>query len=240
MPPEAHPVVAAAAAGTLPSWHVAGRRRRAHMRRVADLLGGWARQMGVGEAEESRWHAAGLLHDALRGASPAELREVLKLAAGATDGRATATADLAEPKSGWSRFLPRSPGELPPGAWHGPAAAVALREDGVEDWELLHAISWHTLGSRRFGLLGGALFAADFLDPGRGDPTGVRRALRERVPRDPTRVIPEVVRTKLDYLSRAGRSVHPQTARFLDFLADGWQGDVTVRAASGPSRPAND
>ena len=188
--------------------------------------------MGAVEAEETRWRAAGLLHDALRGASPAELREVLKLGAGA--------AHLAEPKPEWSRFLPRSPGELPPGAWHGPAAAVALREDGVEDWELLHAISWHTLGSRSFGLLGGALFAADFLDPGRGDPTGVRRALRERMPRDPTRVIPEVVRTKLDYLSRVGRSVHPRTARFLDFLADGWQGDVTVRTAGGSSRPADD
>lgn len=240
MPLEPHPVVTAAAAGTLPSWHVASGRRRDHMQRVADLLGRWARQMGAVAAEEKRWRAAGLLHDALRGASPAELREVLALAEGATGGRATAAADLTEPKSEWSRFLPRSPGELPPGAWHGPAAAVALREDGVEDWELLHAISWHTLGSRRFGLLGGALFAADFLDPGRGDPTGVRRALRERMPRDPTRVIPEVVRTKLDYLSRVGRSVHPRTARFLDFLADGWQGDVTVCAASGSSRPAND
>ena len=222
----AHPMVAAAAAGLPPPWQVANDARRSHMSRVADLLERWALEMDFGEAQAKRWRAAGQLHDALRDASPSELRPILDRAAPtAGDGNSRHAPDHAESEGGRPPLHPRDPTELPAGAWHGPAAAIALRDEGVEDWELLHAVSWHTLGSRRFGLLGVALYAADFLEPGRSGLSEVRRSLRARMPREPGRVVREVVDAKIGYLSRAGRSVHPQTAGFLDFLADGWQGE---------------
>jgi HD superfamily phosphohydrolase YqeK len=52
----------------LPSWAQAGRKRRAHIRRVAALLDEWADAMGASPDERSRWLKACWLHDALRDA----------------------------------------------------------------------------------------------------------------------------------------------------------------------------
>lgn len=51
---------------SLPSWAVITPERRAHIERVAVLLGEWATEMGVPQAERSRWLKAAWLHDALR------------------------------------------------------------------------------------------------------------------------------------------------------------------------------
>ena len=176
-----HPVVAAAAEGRLPGWAVAGTRRRRHTERVADLLEGWARE---------RWRAAGILHDALRDASPAEL----------------------------IRILPQRLRKLPPKAYHGPAAAILLRADGVSDRGLLRAVRWHTLGSKKFGRLGKALFAADSLEPGRAGNRKWRERLRARASRDLDRVATEIVRNRIDYHVRAELPVHPRTIGFWNSL----------------------
>jgi HD superfamily phosphohydrolase YqeK len=52
----------------LPSWARAGRRRRAHIRRVAALIEEWAGKMDISEPERGRWLKAVWLHDALRDA----------------------------------------------------------------------------------------------------------------------------------------------------------------------------
>ncbi|MCY3548725.1 MAG: HD domain-containing protein [Gemmatimonadetes bacterium] len=184
-----HPIVAAAAEGRLPGWAVAGTRRRRHTERVADLLEDWAREMGLGE-ETVRWRAAGILHDALRDAPPAELIGV----------------------------LPRRLRKLPPKAYHGPAAAILLRADGVSDRELLRAVRWHTLGSKKFGRLGKALFAADSLEPGRTGSREWRDRLRARACRDLDRVATEIVRNRIDYRVRAELPVHPRTIGFWNSL----------------------
>jgi HD domain len=54
--------------GRLPVWAEAGRRRRAHVQRVADLVEAWADAMGVAALERRRWLRAVWLHDALRDA----------------------------------------------------------------------------------------------------------------------------------------------------------------------------
>lgn len=43
------------------------------MASVAQLMGGWAEQLGLGERDRTRWIAAGWLHDALRDADPSLL-----------------------------------------------------------------------------------------------------------------------------------------------------------------------
>ncbi len=185
-----HPIVTAAAEGRLPGWAVAGADRRRHTERVAGLLAGWARDMGLGEEEIARWRAAGILHDALRDASPADL----------------------------VRILPERLRKLPPKAYHGPAAAILLRADGVSDRGLLRAVRWHTLGSKKFGRLGRALFAADFLEPGRTAKRQWRERLRVRASRDLNPVVTEIVRNRIDYRVRAELPVHPRTVGFWNSL----------------------
>jgi HD superfamily phosphohydrolase YqeK len=54
----------------LPPWAQVSPERRAHIERVAGLVGGWAHAMGVAEPERGRWLKAAYLHDALRDAAP--------------------------------------------------------------------------------------------------------------------------------------------------------------------------
>lgn len=189
MPNALHPVVAAAAEGELPPWVAASPRRRRHMARVATLLGRWAADFGVAERRAVAWRAAGHLHDALRDAAPSMLA---------------------------TRF-PRT-ASLPGHARHGPAAATLLRREGVNDAELLQAIRWHTLGSRKFGLLGKALYAADFLEPNRSERRRWRASLRLRVPAHTDLVLAEIAASRIKGLLRAGRPVQPRTIRFWNSL----------------------
>ncbi|MGH7614791.1 MAG: HD domain-containing protein [Gemmatimonadales bacterium] len=55
----------------LPSWAVVTAERRAHIERVATLIGAWARAMRASPAERERWLRAAWLHDALRDAPAA-------------------------------------------------------------------------------------------------------------------------------------------------------------------------
>lgn len=52
----------------LPNWAQVTPERRAHIERVAALLGEWARAMHVPQTEQDRWQRAAWLHDALRDA----------------------------------------------------------------------------------------------------------------------------------------------------------------------------
>jgi HD superfamily phosphohydrolase YqeK len=58
----------------LPPWAEVGPERRAHIERVAALLGEWAAAMAVGAEERERWRRAAYLHDALRDAPLANPR----------------------------------------------------------------------------------------------------------------------------------------------------------------------
>jgi HD superfamily phosphohydrolase YqeK len=52
----------------LPPWAQVSAERRAHIERVAGLIGGWADAMAVAGTERARWLKAAYLHDALRDA----------------------------------------------------------------------------------------------------------------------------------------------------------------------------
>ena len=57
---------------TLPDWAVVTPERRAHIERVAQLVGDWAQALHVAPAERERWLRAAWLHDALRDAPAAD------------------------------------------------------------------------------------------------------------------------------------------------------------------------
>lgn len=179
--PEPGPVVLAAARGELPAWVALSEKRRAHVGRVAALLGAWADALALPPAEAARWRAAGWLHDAFRETAPEVLRPQ----------------------------VPPAFRDLPPKLLHGPAAAERLAGDA--DPELLDAIRYHTLGSPRFGALGRALYLADFLEPGRTFRPAWTAALRERMPREMDAVLREVVQARVAHVRGNGGTLHPET-----------------------------
>jgi 2-amino-4-hydroxy-6-hydroxymethyldihydropteridine diphosphokinase len=185
-----HPLLATAAEGDLPDWAMAGQERREHMARVADLLDAWAHALKLDEDERLRWRAAAHLHDALRDAPPATLAPL-----------------VGEELAG-----------LPEALLHGPAAAERLREEGVEDEELLAAVAFHTTGHPDFGRLGRALYAADFLEPGRAFLTERRAQLRARAPAGLDAIVREVARARIAHLVERGLPVDPRTEAFWNTL----------------------
>jgi len=162
------------------------------MDRVAELLDEWAESLDLADVERARWRAAGQLHDALRDEEPAALR-----------GR-----------------VPPSLRGVPGAVLHGPAAAERLRIGGVDDGELLTAVGYHTLGDPRMKALGRAVYAADFLEPGRSFRTSWRAGLRERMPEDLDDVVTEVARARIGRLLERGAAVHPSTVDFWNALVE--------------------
>jgi HD superfamily phosphohydrolase YqeK len=187
----AHHLIAAAARGDLPAWAVAGPARREHMARVAALLDAWAGGLGLPEQDRARWRAAGHLHDALREEHPETLR------------------------SQASPPLPDLPGAL----LHGPAVADRLRREGVEDEELLSAVAAHTIGGAGLPTLALALYAADYLEPGRDYTSDQHRSLRERMPGELRAVVRDVAGERILRAIESKRPVHPATLALWNELA---------------------
>lgn len=189
--PPLHPTLRAAGEeGRLPGWARAGSARREHLARVADLMGGWAADLGLAERERTRWRAAGLLHDALKDADPSDL--------------------AARTKVSWPASL-----------LHAPAVAAALRAEGVEDEELLRALSHHPVGHPDFGALGVCLYIGDWLDPGRSFRRAERAAMRERMPRERDEVAVEVAERRIRRLLDRRLAVLPVSVRFWNRLVAG-------------------
>jgi len=187
-----HPIAERASRGELPAWAVASEDRRHHMRRVATLLSAWADALGLAEHDRRRWAAVGYLHDALRDAPADDLR---------------------------ARVPPEMTG-LPGRILHGPAAAERLRVEGVADGELLLAVAYHTLGHPALGTLGRALYAADFLEPGRDLLNDWRAGLRDRMPGELEPVVREVLGARIAHLVDRRSAMRPETVGFWNALAE--------------------
>ena len=191
--PALHRLIVAASDGVLPQWARVSEARRAHIERVSALLDLWAQGLALPDRERRRWRAVGYLHDSLKDAASEELRRWLK-----------------PPLS-----------ELPDPLLHGPAAAARLADDGVDDAELLDALRYHTLGHENLGPVGRALFAADFLEPGRELRDEWRRELRQRMPDEIDAVVKEILQARVVYLVGEGRPVRAETMGFWNAMAGG-------------------
>lgn len=165
----------------LPAWAQVTAKRRAHIERVVALLMRWADAIGIGAPERENWHAAGLLHDALRDAPEAELRA------------------LADDPSSEAELL------------HGPAVANRLVAHGESNPSVIAAIRFHTVGSPAWDRTGRALYMADFLEPGRNFMRRDRRFLADQVPHDFDGVFRQVLRTRLEHALREGFTLFPET-----------------------------
>ncbi|MEX2284034.1 MAG: HD domain-containing protein [Gemmatimonadota bacterium] len=180
-----------AAAGVLPEWTCASPKRRAHIARVAQLMGTWAAEFAPEQAPH--WTAAAWLHDALRDADPDTLRQVVD----------------------------RDFKEWPDALLHGPAAAARIRrEEPAAPRNILNAVAYHTVGHNCLDTLGRALYLADYLEPGRKFDLAGRATLRDRVPREFNAVLREVAGARIAHLTKAGSPVRPETAGFWQSIGE--------------------
>lgn len=166
---------------SLPAWAHVSDKRRAHIARVTALLDLWALALALTPAERSAWNDVGRWHDALRDAPVALLRDL------AGDDR------------------------LPERVLHGPAAAARLAAEGEQRRPVLDAIRWHTLGNGEWDQTGRALYMADFLEPGRPFATEDRAFLASLVPTNFDGVFRQVVRMRIEWTLREGKSLFPET-----------------------------
>ncbi len=174
----------------LPSWARVSPARRGHVERVVALVTDWAGSMGLAERDRARWRRAAWLHDALRDAPEAELRA------------------LAPDVSGPASLL------------HGPAAAARAAGLGEDDYGVLAAVRWHSVGSAEWDAAGNALYCADYLEPGRSFEPDARAALAARYPEHPNAVLREVAARRLAWLIQSGWLIPETTWRFWNHLMD--------------------
>ena len=78
-------------------------------------------------------------------------------------------------------------------------------------WSRWCTIRWHTLGNPEWGAVGKALFMADYLEPGRPFSQQDRAFLASHVPMDFEGVFRQVVRTRLEWTLREGKTIFPET-----------------------------
>jgi HD superfamily phosphohydrolase YqeK len=172
----------------LPDWACVSAKRAEHIQRVTALLNSWAAAMRLPPAEARAFVDAGVLHDALRDATEADLRKI--------------TGD----------------DRSPTGLLHGPAAARMLERNGETRAELLDAVRYHTVGNEKWGIVGRALFMADFLEPGRKFMKQDRYFLSLQVPTSFDSVFRQVVRMRLEWTVREGNHIFPETAALWNSL----------------------
>jgi HD superfamily phosphohydrolase YqeK len=181
-------VLRRAARGELPDWSVISDKRRAHVERVADLIGEWSTQLAP--EQETRWRAAAWLHDSLR------------------DAKADQLTRLIDPTfKDWHASL-----------LHGPAAASQLRRDGLDDEPVLLAVAYHTVGHPGWDLLGQSLYLADYLEPGRKFAASWRAELRDLMPHKHQHVLHEVAAARLRHLIDDRTPMRPETMEFWNNL----------------------
>ena len=159
-----------------PQWAQATAARRAHVERVAALVGSWADVMKTPAEERDRWLRAVYLHDSLRDAPP----ELL--------------TSLADDRWHSASLL------------HGPAAAEYAARHGERDRGVLDAVRYHSVGYAGWDAVGRMLYLGDYLEPGRAFRDDERRTMARRVPQEARVVLQEVAAERLHWLIRAWKS----------------------------------
>ncbi|GFN22566.1 MAG: bis(5'-nucleosyl)-tetraphosphatase (symmetrical) YqeK [Thermoanaerobacteraceae bacterium] len=166
--------------------------RLRHSLGVAEYSARLAAKYGA-SVEKAR--LAGLLHDYARDLTPQELV--------ARAERAGLISHTVERKV--------------PVLLHGPVGALLLREEvGIEDEEILQAVSRHTIGAPNMSLLDKIVYLADALEPGR-QYSGVDD-LRRAAEGDLDCALLKTMESGIVYVLRRGQLLHPVTIEARNYL----------------------
>ncbi len=93
-----------------------------------------------------------------------------------------------------------------------------LKKNGETRTEVLDAVRYHTVGHARWGVVGRALYMADFLEPGRKFMRQDRYFLALHVPNSFDAVFRQVVRMRLEWTVREGNHIFPETVALWNSL----------------------
>lgn len=100
---------------------------------------------------------------------------------------------------------------------HGPVGAYLIkRELGLDDKDILQAISRHTVGSADMTLLDKIIYLADALEPGRHYP-GVE-FLRSLAEEDLNKALLKSLESSITYVLKKGQLLHPATVEARNYL----------------------
>lgn len=103
---------------------------------------------------------------------------------------------------------------------HAKTGSILAREEyGIDDEDILNAISFHTTGRPQMSVLEKIIYIADFIEPGRrhmkrfGDGASMERLtqLRQMAYRDLDETLCNILSDTLDYLQSKGSKVDPMT-----------------------------
>ncbi|MDD6551254.1 MAG: nicotinate (nicotinamide) nucleotide adenylyltransferase [Lachnospiraceae bacterium] len=141
---------------------------------------------------------AGLLHDCAKYMSPDELLEFCQ--------KKKIDITQAEKKS--------------PQLLHAKAGAyLAKHEYGIEDEEILHAITVHTTGMPGMSLLDEILFTADYIEPNR-DKAKRLTEIRQAAFKDFHLAIQMILSDTIDYLKETGKDIDETTYRTYEYYKE--------------------
>ncbi|RWZ60880.1 HD domain-containing protein [Halobacillus fulvus] len=94
--------------------------------------------------------------------------------------------------------------------WHGPVGAFMLeKEIGLDDVDIISAISSHTTGKKHMSKLDKIIFLADYIEPGRDFP-GVDE-VRQKAESDLDEACRMALKNTIVFLVEKGRTVYPDT-----------------------------
>lgn len=100
---------------------------------------------------------------------------------------------------------------------HGPVGAYLIQKElGLNDKEILQAISRHTVGSPDMTLLDKIIYLADALEPGRLYP-GVD-VLRRLAEEDLDKALLKALESSISYVLAKGQLLHPATVEARNYL----------------------
>jgi predicted HD superfamily hydrolase involved in NAD metabolism len=100
---------------------------------------------------------------------------------------------------------------------HAPlGVALARKEFGVEDPDVLSAIGCHTTGKENMTLLEKVIYMADMVEEGRDFP-GVRE-MRKTARRDINEGLIQAIGECIAHVRRKGRTLHPDSVQALAYL----------------------
>lgn len=96
--------------------------------------------------------------------------------------------------------------------WHAPVGAFLTKHEyGIEDEDVLQAITYHTSGHEQMNLLDKVIYVADYIEPNRQFP-GVEEA-RKLADMDLNQVLLYALKNTITYLIEKEQSVYPLTVK---------------------------
>lgn len=165
--------------------------RYEHSVRVAQMCALLCKNYGL---DENKGYLAGIGHDMCKDCSDEKLIELAK-----KDGRPIIENDLKKPS-----------------LLHGRAAAVKMKEKfGIEDEDILEAVSYHTSGVVNMCDLTKCLFLADKIEPGRPQSTDEYRNSLLKLSLD--EMFLSVFSENYEYVKNKGYEIYPGTLEILKY-----------------------